>query len=113
MLSFETICDHSSTYLEVVSELVDGNGVATRVVLQYARQEGLREVEAGDPEHVRLARVVPCLYERKAKHDQIWTMMAKQERSIYIFFFNIWEIQFEESEMTLVITWDPWFCENV
>ena len=49
------------THLEVVAELVDGDGVAPRVVLQHAREEGLREVEARHPEHVRLALVVPRL----------------------------------------------------
>lgn len=39
-----------SSYLELEPDVVDGDGVLARVVLGDARQEGLREVEAGDPE---------------------------------------------------------------
>ena len=49
-------------YLEVEGEKIDGNREFPSVVLHDARQEGLREVEPGNPEHRRLALLKPFLH---------------------------------------------------
>lgn len=48
-------------YLIVVGKLVDRYLVLARVALLSSREEGLREVEPGQPEHVRWTVGVPVL----------------------------------------------------
>lgn len=48
-------------YLKVKPELVNSKGVGTGMVLQYSRQERLREEEPTQPEHSRLSLVIPSL----------------------------------------------------
>ena len=47
--------------LKLKGEMVDGRLVAPGVVLQYPCQEGLREVEARDPEHNGRTTIDPVL----------------------------------------------------
>ena len=47
--------------LKLEGEMVDGCLVAPGIVLQDPRQEGLREVEAGDPEHNGRTPIDPVL----------------------------------------------------
>lgn len=46
-------------YLEVVAELIDSDLVFTSIVLKRAREEGLREEEARDPEGGRRSLINP------------------------------------------------------
>ena len=39
------------TYLELEADVVDGDGVFPGEILRHSSEEGLREVEAGEPEH--------------------------------------------------------------
>ena len=52
-------------HLVLEAQVVDGNLVAAREVLGHSRQEGLREIEARDPEHDRRTVVDPVLGRRE------------------------------------------------
>ena len=55
------ILNKKDGYFIVEGELVDGDPVLARVALLGGGEEGLREVEAGQPEHRRGPVLVPVL----------------------------------------------------
>lgn len=55
--------------LKIKDQLVNGDGVFASVVLHGPGQEGLGEEETRQPEHVRLAVVVPILEKEKTGNE--------------------------------------------
>lgn len=56
-----------ASYFIVEGELVDGYLVLARVALLGGREEGLREIEAGQPEHYWRPKLVPVLTTQNAR----------------------------------------------
>ena len=59
--------------------MVNRDGVLARIVLHDARKEGLREKEAGYPEHCRLSIVVPVL---RHTDDTVRTQFSRGNGSL-------------------------------
>lgn len=66
-----SIWHHSflASYFEVKVEQIDWNFAFAREVLEYTSQEGLCEVESGQPEHNGRSRINPFLQRKRSKDD--------------------------------------------
>ena len=60
------------SYVKIKVELVDGDGIASGVVLHHTSEKRLSEVESRHPEHRRFPFIKPFLVlKRKDKHMNV------------------------------------------